>query len=436
MYQDFIQFVKKEQLFEANDKILLAISGGIDSIVMAHVFAQSPYKFGIIHCHFGLREEADQEAIFVENLAKKFQIPFYFRKFDTELYAKEYKVSIQMAARELRYSFFEEVREQYAYHYIATAHHLNDSLETTLYNLAKGTGIAGLRGILSKKGSIIRPLLFATRRQIEDFAQKSDIVWMEDASNASDKYTRNFIRHQIVPALETLNSNLLDTFSETTVRLQSVEKVYQEKVQSIKEQYLQIKGQVVYLQLHESIDMPLLYEILKEYDFSFRQCQQIADCKETGADFYSENYWAVWDRNRLVITPIIFQEIPKTEYYLNINENLETPFFYLKSKVIDNQNIIFERNNTIAYLDVEKLEFPLKIRVWEQGDSFQPLGMKGKQKVSDFLINQKIPKNLKNRIFVVISGEKIVYIAGLRGSEAFKITSQTQKVLKVEFEFQ
>jgi tRNA(Ile)-lysidine synthase len=399
---------------------------------MAHLFAQNGYSFGIAHCHFGLRKEADQEAIFVENLAKKDNVPFHFRKFDTEAYSIEHKNSIQMAARELRYHFFEEIRHQYQYAYIATAHHLNDSLETTLYNLAKGTGIAGLRGILPKREKIIRPLLFATRKEIEYFAQKSKITWMEDATNASDKYARNAIRHHIVPNLEKLNTNLLHTFSETMMRLQSVEKAYQEKIELLKEKYLHKKGQVTYLQLNESIDVPLLYEILKEYGFSFRQCQQIADCKETGADFYA-TYWAVWDRNRLVVVPDNFRESIENIYDLNENEILETPFFKFISKVIDNESIIFEKNNAIAYLDAEKLEFPLKIRVWQQGDTFQPLGMKGSQKISDFLINQKIPKNLKNRIFVVLSGEKIAYIAGLRSSEAFKITSQTQKVLKLEF---
>ncbi|MCU0437796.1 MAG: tRNA lysidine(34) synthetase TilS [Raineya sp.] len=431
--EGFNLFIIKEQLFGNQDSILIAISGGIDSVVMAHLFAQSSYQFGIVHCHFGLREEANEEAVFVENLAKKFQVPFYFKKFDTLAYAERQKISIQMAARELRYNFFEEIRQQHQYNYIATAHHLNDSLETTLYNLSKGTGIAGLRGILPKRDKIVRPLLFSSRRQIENFAHQNGILWMEDVSNASDKYARNAIRHHVIPALETLNSNLLHTFSETMMRLQSVEKVYQERIELLKEKFLQKKGQVTYLQLDESIDTPLLYEILRKYGFSFRQCQQIADCKETGSDFYAA-YWAVWDRNQLVIVPSDFQKKTEEVYTLNVNENIENQFFKIKSELINNENIIFEKNNNqVVYLDAEKLEFPLKIRVWEQGDTFQPLGMKGKQKVSDFLINQKISKNLKNRIFVVISGEKIAYIAGLRSSEAFKITSQTQKVLKLTF---
>jgi tRNA(Ile)-lysidine synthase len=430
--QQFLLFIKQEKLLNSKERTLLAISGGIDSVVLAHLFSKSKLPFGIVHCHFGLRKEADREAIFVENLAKEFQVPFYFQQFDTNLYAQEHKLSIQMAARELRYQFFEEIRQQYSFDLIATAHHLNDSLETSLYNLAKGTGVAGLRGILPKRERIIRPLLFATRKQIADFAEKNNIVWMEDASNASDKYTRNAIRHHIVPFLEKINTNLLQVYSETIKRLRSVEKVYVEKIELLKEKFLQKKGQVAYLQLEEAIDVPLLYEILKDYGFSFRQCEQIADCKETGADFFAD-FWAVYDRNRLVIVPRHFIEPITETYLLNASESLETPYFSIKSEEIEKEGVVFEKNNEMAYLDAEKLEYPLKVRVWQQGDSFQPLGMKGSQKISDFLVHQKVPKNLKNRIFVVLSGEKIAYVGGFRSSEAFKITSQTKKVFKLNF---
>jgi len=436
MFSKFLEFIQKEALFKPSQKILLAVSGGVDSIVMAHLFTQANFQFGIIHCHFGLREEADQEAIFVETLAKKLQIPFFFRKFDTLTYAEKKKVSIQMAARELRYNFFEETRAQEQYDYIATAHHLHDSLETLLYNLAKGTGIAGLRGILAKKGHIIRPLLFSNRLEITKYAQKNSIEWMEDASNASDKYSRNFIRHQIVPLLEKLNPDLIGTFSETLLRLQSVEKVYQKETERLKETYIQKIGDCVYLEIgKEEISTPLLHELLNEYGFSFRQCEQIAVSKQTGADFYAEKYWAVLDRGKLVISPLSYQNAIKEIFNLENNEEIQTPYFKAKTQIVEKEKIVFEKNNNCIYLDYNKLEFPLKIRVWQQGDFFKPLGMQGKQKISDFLINQKVPKNLKNRIFVLISGEKITCIAGYRSSEEFKITNHTQKALKVEFEF-
>ncbi|MFN3317080.1 MAG: tRNA lysidine(34) synthetase TilS, partial [Raineya sp.] len=270
-----MKFIAKNQLFKPQERILLAVSGGVDSVVMAHLFFQANFLFGIAHCHFSLRPEADQEANLVSELAKKFSVPFFFRQFDTLHFAKNEKISIQMAARHLRYDFFEEIRKQEKYDYIATAHHLNDSLETAIFNLAKGTGIAGLRGILPKNNTLIRPLLFATRKEIESFAQENKIVHLEDSSNHSDKYQRNFIRHQIIPRLsEQINPNIVENFSETAQKLIFTEKILKKYFQDLQNKIWREENNVFFLSFQEGKEATILHYFLEPLGFSFRQCLQ------------------------------------------------------------------------------------------------------------------------------------------------------------------
>ena len=435
MFEDFSKFITQNQLFEPQESILLAVSGGIDSMVMSHLFFQAKFLFGIAHCHFSLRPEAEQEADLVRELAQKFSVPFFFRQFDTLAFAKKEKISVQMAARQLRYHFFEQIQTGQSYKYIATAHHLNDSLETAIFNLAKGTGIAGLRGILPKNNTVIRPMLFATRKEIENFAAKNKIEYLEDSSNADDKYQRNFIRHKIVPPLgEQINPNIVENFAETAQKLIFAEKVLKNYFQDLKSKIWKKEGDIFFLILQESQDATILHYFLEPLGFSFRQCLQMQETKQIGTDFFSKDYWAVMDREKLVISPIAFRDNITTEFFIEADQrDLSNDLFSLKITYFDAPPDNFASPREALYFDVTKLNFPLVVRTWQQGDKFQALGMKGSRKISDFLIDEKVPKNLKNRVFVLLSGEEIAGVLGKRSSEKFKVDTYTKNIMKIEF---
>ncbi|WP_448530358.1 tRNA lysidine(34) synthetase TilS [Raineya sp.] len=435
LLKDLQAYIIRENLFVKQDKILVAVSGGVDSVALLHLLHLLGYEIGVVHCHFALRVEADKEAELVRNLAEKLQVPFYFQKFETARFAQTEGISIQMAARRLRYDFFEQIRQQEHYKYIATAHHLNDSLETAIFNFSKGTGIAGLRGILPKNGFIVRPLLFASKAEIMQYAQKQGWQWLEDSSNASCDYTRNFIRHNILPLLEQINPNILQNFSETAQRLLSTEKIWQNKLQEIQQKYIQEQGEICQICFSDEIDVVILHHFLEKWGFSFRQCQDIYESKQVGAEFFSQTHWLVRDRKAWIIVPISFYQDENSSFELIENNILKTKYFELQSKTFENSNFIAKNEPNEAYFDAEKLEFPLCVRVWRMGDRFQPLGMKGKKKISDFLVDCKIPKNLKKRIFVVESGKEIIYVAGLRSSEYAKVSPETQKICKLTFRF-
>lgn len=431
MLEKFLKFIQKHRLFSFQNQILLAVSGGIDSVVMAHLFLRAKLNFAIAHCHFSLRPEADQEARFVEQLAQNWGVRFFFRQFDTIHFAQQEKVSVQMAARHLRYDFFEQIRSQENYDYIATAHHLNDSLETALFNFSKGTGISGLRGILPKTNKIVRPLLFATRLEIEKFASENQIRWLEDSSNAVDKYQRNFIRHQIIPRLAAqINPNIVETFAETAQRLTFAEKILKNYFNNLKNEIWQTKGEVIFLKAQHA-EAVILHHFLETLGFSFRQCQDMADCQQTGADFFSATHWAVKDRKQWVIVPTAYQEEISAVWQIERHtQTLQSDYFHLSFEY-QLPPLRFAPPTEALYFDAEKLAFPLLLRSWQEGDKFHPLGMKGTKKISDFLIDEKVPKNLKKRIFVLVSNNEIVAILGMRSSEKFKVDTHTKQVWKV-----
>ncbi|MDX1905207.1 MAG: tRNA lysidine(34) synthetase TilS [Thermonemataceae bacterium] len=435
MFASFQKFLREKNLLEPNEKTLLAVSTGIDSMVMLHLFILAKLPFGIIHCNFSLRPEAEEEGIFIKNLAQERQIPFYYRKFDTLTFAQAEGISIQMAARKLRYAFFEEIRQTYQYDYIATAHHLDDSLETALLNLVRGSGIAGLRGILAKKNRLIRPLLFANKQEIIDFAQKENIFWLEDSSNTLTKYKRNFIRKKVIPLLKELNPDLLTSFQRNSSKLQYTEHIYQLYFQKIKKKYIHKENKCIFLNTNHIHSFVALYELLRKYGFTLQQSEQMLASQHSGKDFFSKKYWAVLDRKQIVICPISYQNRPTDIFEVPINASLQTDFFSIETKIIENKNFEYlEKNTHIAYLDYEKLTLPLKIRLWQQGEKFVPFGMKKNKKVSDFLIDAKIPKNIKNRIFVVLSKNEIVYLAGLRSSNEFCVKTQSKLILQIRYQ--
>ncbi len=435
MIEGFRKFITKE-LGLNDQKVLLAVSGGVDSVCMVDLFHKTGLNFVMAHCNFKLRGEAsDQDEVFVRELASQLGVDFHSTSFDTFSYSRDHGVSIQMAARELRYNWLRAMKSDQNAHFIATAHHLNDSLETALFNLAKGTGISGLKGILPQSEDVIRPLLFATKDQILSYAQEQSLKWREDASNRSIKYQRNFIRHQVIPPLkQKINQSIEQTFSETAERLRAVEKVFEQHIEELRSRYVAAYPTHVAINttwVRDHTDVPLIAELLKTYGFNYKQSRELFDGGElSGGSYYSEQYWLVKDRDQLVITT---RDVHYKDVLINGDEQLiDDHGIHLEVKQCDKDSLEILPSADYAYLDYAKLKFPLVIRSWQEGDRFQPLGMKGKKKVSDFMIDQKIPVNLKKRVRILTSNDQIVWLIGLRIDDQFKITPQTKRVYRLK----
>lgn len=439
MVQEFITYVKDQSLFSHDDKILLTVSGGIDSVAMLHCFKEAAIvDFGVAHCNFGLRgSESDEDELFVQKLAKRAKVSFHTHSFDTEAFAVQEKISIQMAARQLRYSWFQNLIDTYGYNYIATAHHRNDSIETVFFNLIKGTGIAGLHGISPKSGKIVRPILFADKEMIMDFVAQKQLSWREDSSNESIKYARNAIRHDVIPIFKKINPDLENTFQQTMERLREVEAVFNKKVATLKEEVLLRRENDIYLSLdklkNEEVGTAVFWELIKEFGFNYAQSKEVflRMFEGPGKVFDSATYRLNVDREYLIISSKL-----NTEFFPStINEDQE---YYEGSELkltfstTSAEQYKITSNKRLAALDFELLKFPLEIRRWRHGDVFFPLGMKKKKKISDFMIDEKIPLNLKERVFVLTSNNKIVWIVGYRIDDRYKITENTKTVFRVQ----
>ncbi|HLF36062.1 MAG TPA: tRNA lysidine(34) synthetase TilS [Cyclobacteriaceae bacterium] len=438
MIGEFVKYIKSKKLFSPGDKVLLAVSGGVDSMVMLDLFAKAGFSFGIAHCNFTLRgKESDADEKFIRKFAGRNNYPLHTKRFDTVEYSRRTGTSIQVAARELRYGFFESVRKKEKYHSIATAHNLNDAAETFLFNLSRGTGISGLRGIAVKTGHVIRPLLSATREMIFDYARINNISWREDSSNLSLKYSRNLIRHKVVPVFMKLNPNFLKTLSAVMGRVESSENFITKWIGMNHPRMVKKERNRIFLDMEEirNWNEPvLLHFLIREYGFSFDQALWIlqASGKQPGAQFHSGSHLITCDRNRLVIEPVrqgpeVSWRIAKGQSLLDTGQGDQ----YVINLVARPDNLKFPPN--IALLDEMKLNYPLVIRAPKRGDRFRPFGMKGEQKLSDFMINHKIPRSMKRNVRVITSNEAIVWVAGYRISEDFKVTDETKRVLKIEY---
>jgi len=449
----FLNHIKKEKLFHPKEKILLTVSGGIDSILMCELFHKAGLIFGIAHCNFQLRAaESDADEAFVRTIAEKCKIPFHVVKFNTEVFSKKNKLSIQVAARELRYRWFEEIREQFNYNYIATAHHQDDSIETFFINLIRGTGISGLHGILPKQGYIIRPMLFTTKNEIEKYVKKNKLKYREDSSNASDKYVRNKIRHYITPVLKELNPGFENTINKNIQHLREVEIIYKNDIEAKRIKIVKQEKNTVFISIKLLMKLhpvtTYLYEFLKPFNFNATTVEEIIFSLdgESGKQFFSSSHRLIKDRKLLIIEPKIKTQqlrtknlngkINSTNSDIKILSNqgkIEMNGFKLnfKSKIFDPKSEIPASSST-AILDFDKLDFPLEIRKWQKGDVFYPLGMKGKKKLSDFFIDKKLSINQKESLWLLTSAGKIVWIIGQRIDERFKITDKTRKIYFVE----
>lgn len=440
MLNRFLENITNKGLFEPNQKVLLAVSGGIDSMVMLYLFEKSGFDYGIVHCNFQLRgDESDRDEEFVKKQVLIHGVPSFFKRFDTEEYAQINGISIEMAARELRYEYFEKIRVEHNYDFIATAHHSDDLIETFFLNLNRKTGIKGLTGIKDKSGKIVRPMLFASRTDIEKYASEQYIDFREDSTNNEVFYQRNFLRHRILPLFSELNPSFKKNILASIENLKDAETVYSRFFETEKQKVVEIAtdSQIVDIEKlnHSAHPKLLLLEILSEYNFNSSVVEEVFQSRntESGKQFFSKTHRLVKDREKLFITEIAGQE--NRIFYLEASDmELFEPFDITIEK-LPGKDFKIRKEQNIACLDLEKLEFPLLIRKWQQGDYFQPLGMTGFKKVSDFLIDEKIPVHEKENTWLLCSGEKIVWVMGMRIDNRFKITPKTGKVVKIEIKW-
>lgn len=417
-------------------RIILTVSGGIDSTVMAYLFHLLQYELIVTHCNFGLRgSESDGDEEFVRNFCQEKQLKFISEKFQTRRYASENGLSIQMAARELRYSWFEKIRLRYGFDFIATAHNLDDQVETFFINLSRGTGIRGLSGISFRNGNIIRPLIFFTRKEIREFANQHQIRWREDSSNSSLKYSRNKIRHSIIPLFKETNPSFERTMVENMRKICMAQDVYLQFIMSRKEMIIRgsDKFQIIGILdlLKEEFGEAILYEILTGFNFSSHVIADIWNSLEAapGKKFFSDTHRLIKDRNELIIEPHVEEE--ERKFYIEENQANVTEPIEMKLEKILFRNYTIPSYPDIASLDMDKLDFPLILRKWHTGDYFYPLGMENPKKLSDFFIDNKFSIPQKEQTWLLCSGQDIVWVIGHRIDDRFKLTPRTQHVLKV-----
>jgi len=430
MHAAFLDYIKRWNLCAPTDKILLAVSGGIDSMVMLHLFVKAGYELAVAHCNFQLRGTAsDEDEEFVKKYCQSHQIPFVSKRFDINNYASEKGISIQMAARELRYQWFDACRKEGNYACLATAHHRNDAIETVLHNLIHGSDAFGLLGIARRNGYIIRPLLFASRDDIHRYAATHGITWREDESNASTEYQRNFIRHKVVPLLEQLNPSLdasLESAIEKNKGLMELAKLGLASLAGLhrEEGKLQIEKEAILNRPHPPA---VLYQIIREYGFTHAQCKEVINSihGQPGKQWFSNSHWLLVDRDVLLVTkaPITKQRISIDDACQSVTLGVQ----HLSISTTTQINVI--ANKACACIDADKVSFPLLWRPWQHGDTFQPLGMIGQKKLSDYLIDEKLSRVDKQDITVLLSADDIIWVVGHRISDKVKVTSSTRRML-------
>ena len=437
MLEQLLNHIEHNNLCNTTDKILLAVSGGLDSMVMLHLFREAGFSVGVAHCNFQLRAEAslaDEEL--VTRVCVDQAIPFHGKRFDTGSYAAGNNLSVQMAARELRYHYFKEVIDKHQYQYLATAHHVNDSLETVLMNLMKGSGIEGLSGIPVKNGNIIRPMLFATKEMILTYASARHLSWREDASNASDDYQRNFVRHQIIPRMKEINPALEQTFMDTRERLAGAKQLMKLYVDNFRNSSVHFKNDLVIIDKNylSETNTPavLLWELIKDKGFNFKQCRDIIARHQAGKKFISSTHEVTVDREKYILKIINKKSISPLliEKPVAIAEGASGT---LHMAEIPREKFTLDKDRKIAQLDHDKIKYPLVWRSWLPGDSFIPLGMDQSKKISDFLIDAKTSLPEKEKITVIESGGEIVWVVGQRIHEHFKVTPQTERILTLRY---
>lgn len=451
LQNSFTDFITKESLFTKQNKLLIAVSGGVDSVVLCHLCHESGFDFVMAHCNFQLRgEESNRDEDFVLQLGRNYGKEVLVKHFATKAYATQNKVSTQVAARELRYSWFYDLLEPTPDSRLSTpdsrltppdllltAHHADDNIETVLMNFFKGTGITGMRGILPKQGKLIRPLLFATKDSLLEYAKEKGLKWVEDSSNAGDQYTRNYFRHQLIPSLQKVYPQVNQNLVASINRFREVETLYQHAIALQKKKLLEQKGNEVHipvLKLKKVAALPsVVYEIAKDFGFVTGQVDDIIHLleAETGHFVASATHRIIRNRDWLIIAPMATEEAANILIEEMVSK-VRTAQWQLQLSKKDRSAVSISTDSNVAYLDAATIQFPLLLRKWKEGDYFYPLGMKKKKKkVSRFLIDQKMSKTDKENIWVLEMNKKIVWVVTQRIDDRFKITDASKEALVI-----
>jgi len=440
LLETFKSNIQAQQLFSTNNRLLLAVSGGVDSVVLAHLCHVAGFTFEMAHCNFKLRgAESDADAALVETIAQQYQVPLHQIAFDTTSYAKENQTNIQLAARNLRYEWFNQLlNNDNRLHCILTAHHADDNVETILMNFFKGTGLKGLQGMAAKDGGIgrriVRPLLFAKKSALIAYAQSNNLKWREDASNESNYYTRNFCRNEILPAIEKAFPTVVDNLQNSIQRFKEMNLIFDNAISDIKKKLVIEKGDELHIPVLKLLQQPaletLVYEIIKPFGFTPNQTKDAVKLlsADSGKYISSASHRLLKNRNWIILSPL---NLSNDSIFVIAADASEIDFGQHKITMQSTADFHITSSSQIVLLDKAKISFPLLLRKWKQGDYFYPLGMTKKKKLSRFFVDQKLSLIEKENTWVIESDKKIIWVLGYRIDNRFKITDQTTIALQL-----
>ncbi len=430
-------YIDKYQLLTAGKPVLVGVSGGADSIALLTVLVELGYSCIVGHCNFHLRgEESMRDECFTETYARKLGLPFVKVDFNTRDYAAEHHLSVEMAARELRYAWFEEMRCVHDAQAIAVAHHRDDNVETVLMNLIRGSGIRGMSGIRPKNGFVVRPLLSVTRQEILQWLSERQLEYVTDSTNLSAAYTRNFIRLRVLPLLETINPSVRTAINRTAEHLAETESLFAYVVADARKRVFEAENR---LSIKALMQYPspktVLFELLKAFHFTPSSVDEIflSLNKESGKLFFSSSHRLVKDRDCLLLSPLAAAG-EKEVYFLTGEEGCWSgPIDLAFSRIVRTEELHIQKDKDIAYFDLDKLKFPLVLRHWQQGDWFVPFGMQGRKKLSDYFSDKKFSRLEKERVWLLCSGDEVIWIVGERSDNRFRVECATKRCLVVNF---
>ncbi len=440
MLQQFNQYIAAHSLANKSQTTLLAISGGADSVCMLDMFVKAGYKVAISHVNFHLRgEDSNRDEAFVRALAKKYNVEIFTKSFDTKSYAAEKHISIEMAARDLRYAEFDRLMNTHGFKCTAVAHHLDDAVETFMLNLLRGTGISGLTGMHEKNGRIIRPMLCFTRHEIEEYLNNNGLEYVTDITNFETEYSRNKIRNCVIPYFEQINPSFRHSFADTFKYMRQVKSIYFEEIEQQKSNMLVNDNGCIRIDIEKLLQYPhrqaFMFEVLHPYGFNKQQLEQIEGSLigESGKIFTSTSHKLLKDRKYLIINKLSQNT---TSPLLIQKSDIDKGVFYwgdykIEFEIFDKADINLKCGNETAFFDFDKLTFPLEIRHWHSGDTIVPFGRKQAKKLSDIFIDHKLPVVDKERTAILCSGSNIIWAVGIRASETYKVTSETTRILRI-----
>ena len=436
MLEKVKKYIDDKHLLNPSSTVVVGVSGGTDSMALLDILTLLNYRCIAAHCNFHLRgEESDRDAEFVKNWCKNSDIEYISIDFDTQEYARYKKISIEMAARELRYKWFEIVRQQYEAEVIAVAHHRDDSVETVLLNLLRGTGIRGLIGISPKKGNIVRPLLCVSRNEIEEYLKERNISFVTDSTNYDDAITRNYLRLNVIPMLEKINPSAKSAIFRTSQNVGEAYNIYENAIETLKKGVM--SGEKISIEKLKKTPSPVsvLFEILSPLGFNSSVVEDIIDNlnSSSGKVFLSKQYRVIKDRHFLLLSKIADTNNSDSEILIHEGTNEILWPIHLKISVVNKNKIDVNKPGRFLFSDAEKVRFPLKLRKWKEGDWFVPFGMKGKKKLSDYFTDCKFDLLEKESQWILESEGQIVWIVGKRNDERFKVSDHTDNVLMIEW---